>query len=295
MRNITLENITRAVIEHGDGGKSNPRLHEIYASLVRHLHAFVKETKLTDAELEASRQFLTRLAQPHQEMPNGEVHLMSDLLGVSELVQLLGDDDRGNATERNLEGPLYVPDAPWAEMGDKLGVDDKGEIMFVSGRVLDTNGKPAAGVILDVWQPNSQGYYDIQDPSQPKHNFRRRFKTGADGKYSFETVIPLGYGVPLSGPSGEMLHKLGRHGWRPAHIHYILSGEGFQTNTTMTYIEGARLLDSDTVFSVRTALLKPVKHDAEAEIKGRGLKAPFYTAEFDFVLRPGAQRRQAAE
>ena len=288
MKTISLENITQAVVNHGDQGKTHPHLHEIYASLVRHLHAFVREVNLTEEELQLGRDFLTRVGRPHQEMPNGEVHMMTDLLGISELVELLHDVDRGAVTETNLEGPLYVPDAPERKMGERIGVDEDGETLLMSGRVVDTAGRRIAKALVDVWQTNSKGFYDLQDPAQPKGNLRGRFTTGADGKYAFETVVPLGYNVPASGPCGEVLRLLGRHTWRPAHIHFKLSAPGYIPITTLVYVEGAPYLDSDTVFSVKTALIALRRHDTPEELRARNQPKPFDATEFDFVLRPAA-------
>jgi hydroxyquinol 1,2-dioxygenase len=234
VQKIALDTITEAVINHGDRGKSHPRLYEIYTSLVRHLHDFVREVNLTESELQQGRNFLNQASHHTQEIPTGEIHLLTDLLGISELVELLHDAHR--STESNLEGPLYVPNAPERQMGDRLGIDAEGDALFLSGRVFNLNGQPIANAVIDVWQPNSKGLYDIQDPSQPLGNFRGRFKTNESGKYMFETVVPIGYKVPASGPSGELLRLLGRHPWRAAHIHFKVSAPEYtSTDNTNFY------------------------------------------------------------
>jgi catechol 1,2-dioxygenase/hydroxyquinol 1,2-dioxygenase len=210
--------------------------------------------------------------------------MLTDLLGISELVELLHDAHRG--TESNLEGPLYVPNAPERQMGDRLGIDADGDTLFLSGRVLDLNGQPIANAVIDVWQPNSKGLYDSQDPSQPSGNFRGCFKTDGSGVYRFETVVPLGYKVPASGPSGELLRLLGRHPWRPAHIHFKVSAPKYSALTTQIFIAGDPHLDSDTTFSVRSAIVQLQKHEAPDELKAHNQSKPFYTTEFDFVLKP---------
>ena len=284
MQNITLDTITEAVINHGDRGKSHPRLYEIYTSLVRYLHDFVREVNLTESELQQGRNFLNQVSHHTQEIPTGEIHLLTDLLGISELVELLDNAHRG--TETNLEGPLYVPNAPERQMGDRLGIDTEGDSLFLSGRVLDLNGQPIANALIDVWQPNSQGLYDVQEPSQPLGNFRGRFKTNKSGTYRFETVVPLGYKVPSSGPCGELLGLLGRHPWRAAHIHFKLSDPEYTPLTTQIFIAGDPHLDSDTTFAVRSAIVQLQKHEALDELKAHNQSKPFYTTEFDFVLKP---------
>jgi catechol 1,2-dioxygenase/hydroxyquinol 1,2-dioxygenase len=284
VQNITLDTITEAVINHGDRGKSHPRLYEIYTSLVRHLHDFVREVNLTESELQQGRNFLNQASHHTQEIPTGEIHVLTDLLGISELVELLHDAHR--STESNLEGPLYVPNAPERQMGDRLGIDTEGDSLFLSGRVLDLNGQPIANALIDVWQPNSKGLYDVQEPSQPLGNFRGRFKTNKSGKCMFETVVPLGYKVPSSGPSGELLRLLGRHPWRAAHIHFKLSAPEYTSLTTQIFMAGDPHLDSDTTFAVQSAIVQLQKHEALDELKAHNQSKPFYTTEFDFVLKP---------
>lgn len=295
MKNILLDNITQAVINHGDGGKAHPRLYEIYASLIKHLHAFVREVNLTEPELQMGRDFLNQASRYTQEIPNGEIHMLTDLLGISELVELLHDTNHGTATESNVEGPLYVPNSPERQMGDVLGIDENGDSLFLSGYILDLNGQPIANALVDVWQSNSKGFYDLQDPSQPKGNFRGRFRTTADGKYAFRTVVPKGYNVPASGPCGEVLRLLGRHTSRAAHIHFKLNATGYASLTTQTSIDGDPYLNSDTTFAVKSAIIKLQKHEASYEPRMCNLDKPFYTANFDFVLKPNGEHPISAK
>ena len=244
----------------------------------------MREVNLTESELQQGRNFINQASHYTQEIPTGEIHLLTDLLGISELVELLHDAHRG--TESNLEGPLYVPNAPERLLGDRLGIDAEGDSLFLSGRVLNLNGQLIANALIDVWQPNSKGLYDIQDTFQPQGNFRGRFKTNASGKYMFETVVPQGYKVPASGPSGELLQLLGRHTWRAAHIHFKVSAPKYTSLTTQIFIAGDPHLDSDTTFAVRSAIVQLRKHEAPDELKARNQSKPFYTTEFDFVLKP---------
>ena len=285
MKPIAIDTITQAVIDHGDGGVTHPRLYEIYTSLVTHLHAFVREVNLTEPELQQGRDFLNRASRHMQEIPDGEIHMLTDLLGISELVELL-QDTNGGATETNLQGPTYVPNPPQRCLGDRLGVDVEGEALFVSGRVQNVQGQAITNALVDVWQPGSKGLYDIQDPSQPAGNFRGQFRTNEDGNYSFETIVPNGYNVPATGPCGEALRLLGRHTWRAAHIHFKLSAPGYMPLTTQIFIDGDSHLESDTTFAVRSAIVKLQKHESADAVQAQQPSQPFYTTQFDFVLKP---------
>jgi len=282
---ITLETITDAVINHGDKGKTNPRLHQIYSSLVKHLHAFQREVNLTTEELDIGRQFMFKLATPNQDFPMGEIHLMTDCLGISELSNLLDDNKNHGTTAMNVEGPLYFADLPERANGaliGEIGANDKP--LFVSHTFKDKSGKPLANAIVDVWQPNGDGFYYVQRDYLPEWNFYSRFRTDANGKLNYASVVPGDYPVPTSGPTGSMLEKLGRHGYRAAHIHYIVRAPGHDDFTTMMYFNHSPYVDSDTIFSVRDFRVDIVKHDNAAEMKARGLDKPFYTLEYTFVI-----------
>jgi hydroxyquinol 1,2-dioxygenase len=284
MTAITIDTITQAVIDHGDGGKTHPRLHEIYTSLVKHLHAFVREVNLTEPELQQGHDFINRVSRHTQLIPDGEIEVLTGLLGISELVELL-QDPNGGATETNLQGPVYVPNAPHRSLDDRLGVDPEGEPMFLSGRVLGVNKKTIANALIEVWQPNSKGLYDIFDPSQPVGNFRGQFHTDQGGNYRFETVVPGGYSLPSDGPCGEVLRLLGRDTWRAAHLHFKLSATGYTPLTTQIFIDGDPHLDSDTTFAVRTNILKLQKHKSLPELEAQNQNKPFYSTRFDFMLK----------
>jgi len=284
MAGITLDNITDAVINHGDKGLTNPRLHEIYASLVRHLHAFQREVNLTTEELDIGRRFLFKLAQPNQDFPMGEIHLMSDCLGLSELSILLEDKVHDGTTEMNVEGPLFIAGLPERPNGAKIGEDPDGKPLFINHKVLNRDGQPLAGAIVDVWQPNGDGFYFVQREQLPEWNFYARLRTDASGSLQFQTVVPGDYPVPTSGPTGSMLEQLGRHGYRAAHIHYIIRAEGHPDFTTMMYFNHSPYVDSDTIFSVKDFRVDLVEHSDEAAIKARGLNKPFFTLDYTFVI-----------
>lgn len=284
MAAINQDNITDAVINHGDRGASNPRLHEIYSSLVRHLHAFQKEVNLTTEELEIGRQFLFRLAQPNQDFPMGEIHLMSDCLGLSELSILLDDARNEGTTEMNVEGPLYIPGLPERQSGDLMGEDADGSPLFIRHRVEDREGNPIAGAQLDIWHPNSEGYYFVQREHLPEWNFYGRFHTDERGEMNFQTVVPGDYPVPTSGPTGSMLKALGRHGYRAAHIHYIIRAAGHPDFTTMMYFNHSPYVDSDTIFSVKDFRVDLEHHDSREDMAARGVDKPFYSLDYTFIL-----------
>ncbi len=304
VHSLNAHNITDLVVRHADRQVADARLFQVYASAVRHLHDFVREVRLSEPELQAGRDFINAAVRSTQVIPAGELHMLTDLLGVSELVELMADAGRDGLTERNLEGPLYVADPPWRAAGEALGTDHHGDKLLLSGRVLDEFGAPINGAVVDVWQAAANGLYDIQDPSQPRGNFRGRYATDLLGRWHFETVVPPGYRVPDSGPSGELLRKLGRHPWRAAHIHFKLSAPGHETLTTQLFIDRDEHLHSDTTFAVRTGLLV-LREQRDAALPPAGSDAqarkPVYESTFDFLLarsdrpaRPARRRRSTA-
>jgi protocatechuate 3,4-dioxygenase beta subunit len=234
----------------------DPRLREILTSLISHLHAFATETKLTPQEWLAGLEFLTATGQKCDSQRQ-EFILLSDVLGLSSLVDLINAAQ--GATESTVLGPFYTPGAPQRAMGDPIGRPEDGEPTLVRGHVTDPEGKPLAGATLDIWQCNSSGLYDAQDPSQPPFNLRGVFVTGPDGSYEFRTARPVSYPVPTDGPVGDLLRGSGRHGWRAAHIHAIVSAPGRRSVTTHVFDAENPYLDSDTVFGVKDSLVKPFR------------------------------------
>jgi hydroxyquinol 1,2-dioxygenase len=235
--------------------------------------------------LEIGRQFLLKLAQPSQDFPMGEIHLMSDCLGLSELSVLLEDSGNHGTTEMNVEGPLYIGGLPERQSGDRLGEIGAGDKpMFVTHKVCDTNGNPLANAIVDVWQPNGEGHYYVQRDYLPEWNFYGRFHTDANGEVHFLTVVPGDYPVPTAGITGGLLHKLGRHGFRACHIHYMIQAPGHEPLTTMMYFNHSPYVDSDTIFSVKNFRVDITQHDDVGEIAAKGLDRPFYTLDYSFVV-----------
>jgi catechol 1,2-dioxygenase len=259
--------------------EATPRLRAVMSSLVGHLHQFIKDVQLTQSEWETAIGFLTRTGQICSD-ERQEFILLSDTLGVSMLVDAIGNRRPQGATENTVLGPFHVAGAPRRSMGDNISLDDKGESCLYVGRVLDLDGKPISGATIDVWSDNAEGFYDVQQPDvQPRWNNRGIFTTGPDGVYSFKGIKPVSYPIPDDGPVGQMLEVLGRHPFRPAHMHYIVTAAGFQRVVTHTFVGDDDYLESDAVFGVKGSLIAPFECLAsDAQTK--------WQSNFDFILTP---------
>ncbi|MEQ8287907.1 intradiol ring-cleavage dioxygenase [Thalassospira sp.] len=254
----------------------NPRLKTVMAAMVKHLHAFVKEVDLTEEEWRTAITFLTNTGQICSN-ERQEYILLSDVLGVSMLVDAINNRRPSGATENTVLGPFHVKEAPLREMGDNISLDGKGESCLFTGRVLDLNGAPIKGATIDVWSDNADGCYDVQQPdNQPKWNNRGIFITGADGTYSFVGIKPVSYPIPDDGTVGKMLAALGRHPYRPAHTHFMITAPGFQKLVTHTFVGDDPYLTSDTVFGVKETLVAPFERSKDGTTQWRSW--------FDFVL-----------
>lgn len=260
------------------GPDAPPRLVEVMSSLVRHLHAFVKETGLTQQEWELGIDFLTKTGQICSD-ERQEYILLSDVLGVSMLVDAINNRRPDGATENTVFGPFHVADAPYREKGDNICLDGKGEPCLFEGRVLDLDGRPIPGACVDVWSDNADGFYDVQQPGiQPKWNNRGRFRTDENGRYAFRGIKPTSYPIPDDGPVGKMLERMGRHPYRPAHMHFLVTVPGCQPLVTHTFVEGDPYLESDAVFGVKETLIARYEPTDGEETAWRST--------FDFVLVP---------
>lgn len=264
------------VVTARTGANADPRLREVMTSLVRHLHAFAKEVELTQEEWDLAIDFLTRTGQicsPERQ----EFILLSDVLGLSMLVDAINNRRPEGATENTVFGPFHVAGAPIREMGASICLDGKGETCLYEGRVVDLDGAPVEGACIDVWSDNEEGFYDVQQPDiQPKWNNRGRFITGADGAYSFVGIKPVRYPIPDDGPVGQMLGRLDRHPYRPAHMHFLVTAPDFQKLVTHIFVAGDPYLESDAVFGVKQSLVVDF-HKIESEHAD-------WRAGFDFVL-----------
>jgi hydroxyquinol 1,2-dioxygenase len=277
-----------------DPAVADPRLAQVMQALTRHLHAFVKEIEPTHEEWLAGVQFLTKVGQTCTDWRQ-ECILLSDILGVSMLVDAINSRRPGGATENTILGPFYVMNPPDRADGDTICLDGKGEPLVVAGRVTGTDGKPLAGAVVDVWQTNDDGFYDVQQKGeQPDMNMRGRFTADAEGRYRFRSVRPRHYPIPDDGPVGKLLGALGRHPNRAAHIHAIISADGHDTVITHIFEPTCRYLRDDPVFGVKASLIGDFRKTSGAADAARlGFPgAPFvWEVAADFVLTPSTGKK----
>jgi len=263
----------------------DPRLKQLLTALVQHLHAFVKEVELTEEEWGAAVDFLTRTGQKCDDVRQ-EFVLLSDVLGVSMLVETINHRTRGTSTESTVLGPFHMVESPPREPGDNIALDGKGEPCLVTGQVSGPDGEPLAGAQVDVWQANADGFYDVQQPDvQPERNLRGLFTADDDGRFWFRTIVPRYYPIPDDGPVGRLLTSTGRHPYRPAHVHFIVDAPGYRPVTTHLFVDDSPHLDSDAVFGVKESLIRPFPLvDDPARAAEVGLPNPFRTVHFDVAL-----------
>jgi hydroxyquinol 1,2-dioxygenase len=250
------------------------RLRELLQGLVRHLHAFAVEVRLTELEWRSAIAALTetgRLTDEHRQ----EFVLWSDALGLSMLVDAIAHPKPEGATESTVLGPFWAEGSPELQYGDAIFKSAAGEPAWVHGRVLDLGGAPIAGATLDVWQNDANELYGVQDDNAPEAHLRGRFRSRPDGTYAFVGVRPVPYRIPDDGPVGAMLAASGRHPWRPAHIHMIVAASGYETLTTHIFDAESPYLHDDAVFAVKRSLLRSFVRDGER-----------WSVENDIVLVP---------
>jgi protocatechuate 3,4-dioxygenase beta subunit len=264
---------------------TDPRLATVMKAAIRHLHAFVKEVEPTQDEWAIAIDFLTRTGQMCDTWRQ-EYILLSDVLGVSMLVDAINNRKPSGATETTVLGPFHVAGAPERGLGANICLDGKGEPLLVEGVVRDVDGRPIAGAKLDVWQTNDAGFYDVQQRGlQPEMNLRGVFATDESGRYGFRSVKPRFYPIPADGPVGQLLRALGRHPNRPAHIHFIVSAPRYQSITTHLFAPDCPYLSSDPVFGVKASLVADFRKVTDAgEAQACGLPSPFWRLTHDFIL-----------
>lgn len=285
MSNNTEEQITQNVLA-SMANTPNPRLKAVMNSLITHVHDFIREVELTQDEWGLAIQFLTRTGQLCDDKRQ-EFILLSDITGVTMLVDAINHRSPDGATESTIFGPFYREGAAELPMGASISQDGHGEPAVVMGHVLSTDGTPIPNALLDVWETNENGLYEQQDPDQPDMNLRGKFRTDSQGRYCFVGIKPVSYPIPDDGPVGQLLRSMGRHPYRPAHIHLLVSAAGFTPVTTHLFVQGDPYLDSDAVFGTKDSLVVEfVRHDSPEEAARYEVTAPFFTVEYDFLLKP---------
>jgi len=277
MRYMTEDDLTREVVQRLEN-TPDARLREVVEALVRHLHAFAKEVRLTDDEWLQGIGFLTATGHITDDVRQ-EFILLSDTLGLSSLVDLINHADaKSSATEPTILGPFYVPESPLRAFGESMvEYDDEGEPALLRGTVLGTGGVPIAGAMLDVWQNAATGFYAVQQSEQQgTTNLRGRYLTDDSGRFEIRCVRPVPYAIPDDGPVGSLLKNTGRHPWRAAHIHAKVSADGYEPLTTHVFDRSSEYLDSDAVFGVKESLINDFVPGPDGLL----------VCENDFVLRP---------
>jgi catechol 1,2-dioxygenase len=274
------------VVAASFAGTPDPRLRQVLTALTRHLHAFVKEVELTEDEWTTAIEFLTATGQKCDPVRQ-EFVLLSDVLGVSMLVETINHRAAGT-TESTVLGPFHLVASPERELGADIALDGKGEPCLVTGRVTDAEGRPLPGAMIDVWQANADGFYDVQQPElQPERNLRGLFTADDEGRFWFRSIVPRYYPIPDDGPVGSLLAATNRHPNRPAHVHFIVTAPGHRPVTTHLFVDDSPYIDSDAVFGVKDSLVRqfPVVDDPHraAEL---GFANPFRTVHFDVALLP---------
>ncbi|MFC8797793.1 dioxygenase [Promicromonospora sp. NPDC057138] len=276
MTYFTEQRSVEAVVERTNLD-ANPRLAQVMTSLIEHLHAFAKDVALTESEWEYAITFLTSTGQLCSQ-ERQEFILLSDVLGLSMLVDAINHRRPTGATDSTVFGPFHVKGAPIRDMGENITLDGKGESCQFTGRVVDLSGSPIAGACVDVWSDNADGYYDVQQPGiQPQWNNRGRFITGTDGTYAFRGIKPTSYPIPDDGPVGALLSALGRHPYRPAHMHFLITAANHERLVTHTFAAGDEYLGSDAVFGVKHSLVTSYERADQDTV---------WRCNFDFVLTP---------
>jgi hydroxyquinol 1,2-dioxygenase len=288
-RQFNEDNLTQAVVARLAKVK-DARFKKVMASAIKHLHAFARDVQLTEEEWFEGIKFLTAVGQKCDDKRQ-EFILLSDVLGLSMMIVALNHKTAPGATEATVLGPFFAHGAKEYGYGGDLrqGATMKGEDVWVSGRVLGTDGKPVANAVLDIWQAKADGIYDVQN-ADAEFELRGRVKANAKGEYAFASYKPKFYSIPMDGPVGDLVGKTTNNHMRPAHMHAIVSAPGYQQVITHVFVHGDPYLDGDAVFAVKDSLVaKYQKISNAAEAKKLGMPAPFLKLNWDFHLSPAGK------
>jgi hydroxyquinol 1,2-dioxygenase len=282
---VTEDNITELAIERW-ATAHDPRLAELMSALVRHLHDFAREVRLTEAEWMAAVQWLTRTGQISDDKRE-EFILASDVLGLSMLVVQMNHRLHPAATPATVLGPFHIEGSPELGYGEDMSDGVPGTPLYVSGTVRDLDGKAVAGAVLDVWQADTEGAYESQLPDIDEARLRGKYTTRDDGSWCVRTIAPKGYTIPMDGPVGDLVRRTDISHFRPAHVHFLINVPGYEPLITHLFQEGAEYLDSDVVFGTKIELVVPFERREPGETPDGGTSAePWLEARYEFVLQP---------
>jgi hydroxyquinol 1,2-dioxygenase len=282
---VTEENITDLAAERW-ATAHDPRTAELMTALVRHLHAFAREVRLTEAEWMAAIQWLNRTGQISNHKRE-EFILTSDVLGLSMLVVQMNQRFDPAATPATVLGPFHIEGSPELGFGEDMSQGLPGTPLFITGVVRDLAGNPVPGAVLDIWQADNEGLYESQHADVDEARLRGKYTTREDGGYCVRTVAPLGYTIPMDGPVGELMSRTDISHFRPAHVHFLINVPGYAPLITHLFQEGADYLDSDVVFGVKEELVVKYEERQPGETPDGGtIDRPWFEARYDFVLQP---------
>ena len=286
MLNLDQNTITQEALRRLEGC-TDPRFKQILTSLTKHLHDFAREVKLTEAEWMQGLEFLTAVGQKCDDKRQ-EFILLSDTLGLSMLVVALNHQKPAGCTEATVFGPFHTDKCADFKNGDDLSMGAAGEPAFIRGTVRGLDGKPVPNALLDVWQADGDGIYDVQYTDKDGALFARgRLHANNEGKYWFKSILPEFYSIPVDGPVGSMMKQAGRHPYRPAHLHFMIQAPGYEKLVTHVFRKDDQYLESDAVFGVRSSLISDwVPQKTGTAPDGSKMDKPYYTLDFDFVLNP---------
>ena len=284
MQLVTEDNITELAVERW-ATAGDPRLAELMTALVRHLHDFAREVRLTEAEWMAAMQWLTRTGRISNEKRE-EFILASDVLGLSMLVVQMNHRLDPRATPATVLGPFHIEGSPELGYAEDMSEGLPGTPLYLHGTVTDLDGNPVPGAVLDVWQADTEGAYESQIPDIDEARLRAKYTTREDGSYCVRTIAPLGYTIPMDGPVGELIARTEISHFRPAHVHFLLNVPGFEPLITHLFQEGAEYLDSDVVFGTKQELVTAFEQrEPGATPDGGTSDVPWLESRYDFVLQ----------